>query len=149
MAVALFGSTEIGKSAMTRSKTFIALTFLALTASAVSTSAWAGDWTNSMMYNGYGAANSNQASGYSMRDANGNLTMVNGQVTSSMYQQGSGAQYAGGGVGMGGAGPTYGEASAIGNQLSVVVLGSHNTTIIDSQQINNGNQTATADVNRH
>ena len=144
MAVALFGSTEIGKSAMTRSKTLIALTLLALSA----TAAQAGDWANSSMYNGYGAANSNQASGYSMRDANGNLTMVNGQVTSSIYQQGSGAQYAGGGVGMGGAGPTYGEASAIGNQLSVVVLGSHNTTIIDSQQINNGNQTATANLNR-
>ena len=130
---------------MTHSKTLIALTFLSLTA----TAAQAGDWTNSSMYNGYGSATQNSASGYSMRDANGNLTMVNGQVTSAQYQQGSGAQYAGGGVGMGGAGPTYGEASAIGNQLSVVVLGSHNTTIIDSQQTNNGNQTATAEVNRH
>lgn len=145
MAVALFRSTEIGKSAMTRSKTMIALSLLALSA----TAAQAGDWTNSSMYNGYGAYNQNTASNYSMRDGNGNLTMVNGQITPSYYQAGSGAQYAGGGVGMGGAGPTYGEASAIGNQLSVVVLGSHNTTIIDSQQINNGNQTATADVNRH
>jgi holdfast attachment protein HfaA len=145
MAVALFGSTETGKSAMTRSKTLIALTLLALS----TTVAQAGDWTNSTMYNGYGSSTQNQASGYSMRDGNGNLTMVNGQVTSAMYQQGSGAQYAGGGVGMGGASQTYGQASAIGNQLSVVVLGSHNTTIIDSQQTNNGNQTATADVNRH
>ena len=130
---------------MTRSKTLIALTLLALS----TTVAQAGDWTSASMYNGYGAANSNQASGYSMRDGNGNLTMVNGQLTSSSYQSGSGAQYAGGGVGMGGAGPTYGQASAVGNELSVVVLGSHNTTIIDNQQINNGNQTATADVNRH
>lgn len=145
MAVALFGSTETGKSAMTRSKTLIALTLLALSTPV----AQAGDWTNSSMYNGYGSSTQNQASGYSMRDANGNLTMVNGQVTSAYYQQGSGAQYAGGGVGMGGASQTYGQASAIGNQLSVVVLGSHNTTIIDSQQTNNGNQTATADVNRH
>ena len=127
------------------SKIFAALALVALTA----TAAEAGDWTNSAMYNGYGAASQNTPSNYSMRDANGNLTMVNGQVTSSTYQTGSGAQYAGGGVGMGGAGPTYGEASAIGNQLSVVVLGSHNTTIIDSTQINNGNQTATANVNRH
>ena len=148
MAVALFGSTETGKHAMTRSKTIIALTLLALSATAASTSAWAGDWTNASMYNGYGSTNSNQASGYSMRDANGNLTMVNGQVTSAQYQQGSGAQYVGGGVGMGGAGPTYGQASAVGNQLSVTVIGSRNTTIIDSQQINNGNQTATANVNR-
>lgn len=145
MAVALFGSTETGKHAMTRSKTLIALTILTLT----TTVAQAGDWSNSGMYNGYGAANQNQASGYSMRDANGNLTMVNGQVTSAQYQQGSGAQYAGGGVGTGGASQTYGQASAIGNELSVVVLGSHNTTIIDNQQTNNGNQTATTDVNRH
>src|SRR4051812_468135 len=138
MAVALFGSTEIGKSAMRRSKTLIALTLLALSTTVVSTGAWAGDWTNASMYNGYGSANQNNASGYSMRDGNGNLTMVNGQVTSAQYQQGSGAQYAGGGVGMGGASQTYGQASAIGNQLSVVVLGSHNTTIIDSQQTNNG-----------
>jgi holdfast attachment protein HfaA len=134
---------------MTRSKTLIALTFLSLTATAVSTGAWAGDWTNASMYNGYGAASQNSTSGYSMRDPNGNLTMVNGQTTSAQYQQGSGAQYAGGGVGTSGAGSAYGQASAIGNQLSVVVLGSHNTTIIDSQQINNGNQTATADLNQH
>ena len=50
---------------------------------------------------------------------------------------------------MSGAGPTYGQATAIGNSLNVTVLGSHNTTIIDSTQINNGNQTATATVNRH
>lgn len=134
---------------MPHSKKIIALAFLALTSGVAATAAQAGDWTNSSMYNGYGAYSQNQPSAYSMRDANGNLTMVNGQITSSYYQQGSGAQYAGGGVGTGGAGSAYGQASAIGNQLSVVVLGSHNTTIIDSQQINNGNQTATADLNTH
>src|SRR5207253_10431458 len=107
----------------------------------------AGDWTNSALYNGYGAASQNQSSSYSMRDANGNLTLVNGQVTSSVLQQGSGAQYASGGVGMGASG--YGQASAIGNQHSGVVLGSHNTTIIDSTQVNNRNQPATADLNMH
>lgn len=34
-----------------------------------------------------------------------------------------------------------GNASAIGNQLNVTVQGSWNTVIIDSTQINNGNQT--------
>jgi holdfast attachment protein HfaA len=129
----------------TRTRFTLMLTAFVLAA----TAAEAGDWTNSAMYNGYGAANQNAASNYSMRDANGNLTMVNGQVTSSQYASQSGAQYAGGGVGMGGAGPTYGQATAIGNSLNVVVLGSHNTTIIDSSQVNNGNQTATANVNRH
>jgi holdfast attachment protein HfaA len=133
---------------LSKSKIFVGLALVAFTATTAA-SAQAGDWTNSAMYNGYGAASQNSPSNYSMRDPNGNLTMVNGQVTSSTYQSGSGAQYSGGGVGMGGAGPTYGEASAIGNQLSVVVLGSHNTTIIDSSQTNNGNQTATANVNRH
>jgi len=132
---------------MTRSKT--ALTLLALISVLVASNALAGDWTNSSMYNGYGTNGQNQPSAYSMRDANGNLTLVNGQVAPSIFQQGSGAQYAGGGVGMGGAVSTYGQASAIGNQLSVVVLGSHNTTIIDSTQTNNGNQTATADLNTH
>ena len=128
---------------MIHSKAAFALAFLALGTG----SARAGDWTNSALYNGYGAASQNQASSYSLRDANGNLTLANGQVTSSVLQQGSGAQYAGGGVGMGGS--AYGQVSAIGNQLSVVVLGSHNTTIIDSTQVNNGNQTATADLNMH
>ena len=122
----------------------LALAALALTA----TAAQAGDWTNSAMYNGYGAATQNAPSSYSMRDGNGNLTMVNGQVTSSTYAYASGAQYGGGGVGTGGAPQTYGQATAIGNSLNVTVIGSHNTTIIDSTQINNGNQTATANLNR-
>ena len=131
----------------TRSKTLIVLTFLAVASPLAK--AQAGDWTNAAMYNGYGATSQNAPSSYSMRDANGNLTMVNGQVTSAQYSQGSGAQFAGGGVGMGGAGSAYGQATAIGNSLNVTVIGSHNTTIIDSSQINNGNQTATADLNQH
>lgn len=130
---------------MSRSKTAIALSLLVFNPALA---AMAGDWTNSAMYNG-GAGAQNQASNYSMRDANGNLTLVNGQVAPSIYQQGSGAQYGGGGVGMGGNPSTYGQANAIGNQLSVVVLGNHNTTIIDSTQVNNGNQTATTDLNAH
>lgn len=129
---------------MTRSKILIALALLATTA----TAAQAGDWTNSGMYNGYGA-NMNQTSSYQLRDGNGNLTMVDGRPVSAQYSQGSGAQYAGGGVGTGGAMNAYGQATAIGNQLSVTVIGSRNTTIIDSTQINNGNQTATADLNTH
>ena len=132
---------------MTRSK--LVSTLLSLACLLAASSAQAGDWTNASLYNGFGASTQNQPSTYSMRDANGNLTLVNGQVAPSIFQQSSGAQYAGAGVGMGGAVSTYGQASAIGNQLSVVVLGSHNTTIIDSSQINNGNQTATANLNTH
>ena len=132
---------------MTHSKKMIALAVFALTASTMV--AQAGDWTNASMYNGYGAATQNTASGYSMRDANGNLTMVNGQVTSAQYSNNSGGQSAyAGGVGTGSA-DAYGQATAIGNSLNVTVIGMHNTTIIDSNQINTGNQTATAELNSH
>ena len=50
---------------------------------------------------------------------------------------------------MSGAGAQYGQASAIGNSLNVVVLGSHNTTVVDSTQLNSGNQTATVELNSH
>ena len=122
----------------------------AAAAASLSTAALAGDWTSSAMYNGYGATTQNTASSYSMRDANGNLTMVNGQVTSSSTSAvsgGAGAQSASSGVGMTGAGSTYGQATAIGNALNVVVIGSHNTTIIDAQQTNTGNQTDNATLN--
>lgn len=147
MAVAEWEATEMESPAM---KTLIATALFTLSiATAASTTAMAGDWTNSGMYNGYGASNMNSASSYSMRDSNGNLTMVNGQVTSAQYSQNSGAQSAyAGGVGMGGA-ETQTQATAIGNSLNVTVIGMHNTTIIDSSQINTGNQTATATVNSH
>jgi holdfast attachment protein HfaA len=147
MAVAGWEATEMESPAM---KKFAAIALFALaSATAASTTAMAGDWTNSGMYNGYGASSMNSASAYSMRDANGNLTMVNGVPTSAQYSQNSGAQSAySGGVGMGGA-ETQGQATAIGNSLNVTVIGTHNTTIIDSSQINTGNQTATASINAH
>jgi holdfast attachment protein HfaA len=122
---------------------------LALLTACFSTAAAAGDWTNSASYNGYGAASENTPSNYSMRDANGNLTIVNGQVTASSFSSSSGAGSASAGVGTGGAGAAYGQAMAIGNSLNVVVAGNHNTTIIDAQQTNTGNQTAVTELNTH
>ena len=43
--------------------------------------------------------NMNSASNYSLRDANGNLTMVNGQFQPSNYSNASGSQFATAGVG--------------------------------------------------
>ena len=120
-------------------------------AAGLSTAAQAGDWTNSANYNGFGAATQNTPSNFSLRDANGNLTMVNGQFVGSSYSTSTGAQSAsayGSGVGMQGA-AGIGQATAIGNSLNVVVVGNHNTTVVDSSQINNGNQTATAELNGH
>ena len=111
--------------------------------------ALAGDWSNSANYNGFGAATQNTPSNFSLRDPNGNLTMVNGQFVGSSFSSatGVGAANVMGGVGMQAAGSVTGQATAIGNSLNVVVVGSHNTTVVDTTQINNGNQTATAQLN--
>ncbi len=81
----------------------------------------------------------------SLRDSNGNMTMVNGQITSANFGQQTGVQQAGvtsSGTGSSGSGAMYGGATAIGNSLNVVTNGSFNTVIVDSRQINSGNQTA-------
>jgi holdfast attachment protein HfaA len=121
----------------------------ALLVASFATAAKAGDWTNSASYNGPSAASQNTPSNYSMRDANGNLTMVNGQITASSYSSSGGAQSATAGVGMSGAGAAFGQATAIGNSLNVVVAGNHNTTIINATQTNSGNQTAVTQLNAH
>lgn len=121
----------------------------ALAASLAATAANAQAWSNSAGYNGYGAMNQNTPANYSLRDGNGNLTMVDGQITSSNFGTNQGGQSASAGVGMGGAGAAYGQAMAIGNQLQVQVIGFNNTVIIDSQQTNTGNQTAIVDLNKH
>jgi len=106
-------------------------------------------WQNSAGYNGYGAMNQNSAANYSLRDQNGNLTMVDGQITSANYSNGSGAGSASAGVGTGGAGSAYGQAMAVGNQLNVTTIGFNNTVIINSQQTNTGSQTAVVELNNH
>ena len=97
---------------MPRSKTLIALTLLALS----TTVAQAGDWTNSSVYNGYGTANSNHASGYSMRDANGNLigiTRTNStRIQNSQIVGQTSNIFNAGGVGL--------SSSAIGNTSQII-----------------------------
>jgi holdfast attachment protein HfaA len=105
----------------------------------------------------------------SLRDGNGNLTVVNGQFTSSSMSQQTGLQPMGAlgmsslaasntivsgasttttGAGAGGA-SMLGTASAIGNQLNVVTVGNNNTVVVNSNQVNNGNQTATVNLSGH
>ncbi len=80
----------------------------------------------------------------STRDANGNRVILDGVIQTgsdfSMYARtrtsGAGDNYSGAGA--------LGGATAIGNNLQVIVNGSHNTVIVDSVQTNNGNVTATA-----
>ena len=86
----------------------------------------------------------------STRDENGNRLIVNGiiQAGASAYSNQSGGVASGwtGGVG-GDGGTTLGGSTAIGNSLNVVVQGNHNTVIVNSSQVNNGNVTAGTNLN--
>ena len=122
------------------------------------TAAAAGDFSNASTYNapyGLQAGQENQAPAPSLRDTNGNLSVVNGQFTSANIGASSGAGSSSSavasahGVGTSGAGTAFGGATAIGNQLNVVTLGSNNTVIVNATQTNNGNQDASTTVNGH
>lgn len=81
----------------------------------------------------------------STKDANGNRLIVNGliQAGASAYSDTSGgvaSSYSGAGGSNGST--TIGGSTAIGNNLNVVVQGSHNTVIVNSRQTNNGTVTA-------
>lgn len=124
--------------------------------------AYAGDYSSDGDYNhpyGMAAGQENQTVNPSLRDSNGNLTVVNGQFTSSSMsaQSGvqamsaSGASSMSSGVGgtSGSSGGLFGSAAAVGNSLNVVTVGSYNTVVVTAQQTNNGDQTANVSVNGH
>jgi holdfast attachment protein HfaA len=108
-------------------------------------------FNNSAAYNagiGMNAGGENLAASGRIRDANHNLMIVNGII-------GAGASATAGasagvnvqdGVSQFGSG-TGGTATAIGNSLNVNVIGNWNTTIVDSTQINNGDQNADVTLN--
>jgi holdfast attachment protein HfaA len=121
---------------------------------------------NASNYNapyGMSQAQENAPVDASLRDANGNLTVVNGVFTSATMSQQTGVQQSsvlgaaalgatlGNGQAMTGAGfggqTTLGQATAIGNSLNVVTVGTGNTVIVNSDQTNNGNQTVTLNQN--
>ncbi len=80
------------------------------------------------------------------RDINGNRLIVDGRIiTGEDLSSFTTNTLATGGQSLSGAGflgQFSGQNTAIGNQLNVVTQGSFNTVIIDSTQINNGDQTA-------
>jgi len=125
-------------------------------------SAHANDYSNAASYNspyGMSAGAENQTINPSLRDANGNLTVVNGQFTSSTVSQQTGVQSMGtisssslsslgtNGSGTSTTGAFSGGATAIGNSLNVVTVGSNNTVVVNATQTNNGNQTASVSLN--
>ena len=109
--------------------------------------AFAGGFSSDESYShpyGMTAGQENQPVNASLRDANGNLTVVNGQFTSSAMSQQSGLSTMSSGVGFGNA-----QATAVGNSLNVVTVGSGNTVVVNAHQENTGNQTATVSTNGH
>jgi len=102
--------------------------------------------SNSASYNaGWGrvAGQENQGVNPQMRDANGNLLVIDGIIMNSS----NAGLFSGGGVSASGSGAFAGGATAIGNSLSVVTQGNNNVVIVDSRQINNGVVTATSTNN--
>ena len=115
--------------------------------------AHAGDFSDASDYThpyGMSAGSETQPVNASLRDSNGNLTVVDGQFTSSSMSQQSGVQQSSViGSGSSGSGAQYAGATAIGNSLNVVTTGNNNTVIVNSQQTNNGDQTANVSLNGH
>lgn len=92
--------------------------------------------TAGAMAGGYSGARASTGAptDFSLRDASGNLIVVNGQL-----QTGAGYEPGGGG------GAGYGQtAIALGNQLTVQASGSWNVIIVDAVQTNSGDITAHA-----
>lgn len=99
--------------------------------------------SNSASYNagwGRAAGQENQGVNPQMRDASGNLLVIDGIIMNSS----NAGLFAGGGASSSSSGAFAGGATAIGNSLSVVTQGDNNVVIIDSRQINNGVVTATS-----
>jgi holdfast attachment protein HfaA len=82
----------------------------------------------------------------STRDENGNKVFVNGVAQGSAYAVTDNVHQSG--VGFPGSGGNA-SATAIGNALNVTVNGSWNTVIVDSKQVNNGNQSASLNGDIH
>lgn len=132
-----------------------AVVALLAAASAGSAAAQSASSTASQYSRGYGqgAGGFAQPVNASMRDANGNLTIIDGVI-----QNGSGSmfgklnvggvqdQFAGAGSLSGTGGGSNGTATAIGNNLVVVTEGSYNTVIVSATQTNNGAVTASTTI---
>ena len=129
---------------LTISKTAICgFVFVVLGASAAQAQDMA---TNSASFNaGYGrtAGQENHAVAVGMRDANGNLVIVDGLILHGEDQSTFGAAGAATGAvdTFAGVGAT-GSSTAIGNNLQVITQGNYNTVIVNSVQTNTGNVSA-------
>jgi holdfast attachment protein HfaA len=105
---------------------------------------------NSAAYNaGYGRVmdQENQPVDTSIRDANGNLVVVDGIIQAGQDQSVFSNFGAGGAFDTVSGVSTSTGASAVGNNLVVVTQGNNNTVIVNSVQTNNGNVSASTSLN--
>ena len=86
---------------------------------------------------GFGYGQESQPYSAASRDANGNRVIINGMIEGGT---GLGTSLSTGWGQTEGAAGMIGSGTAIGNQLNVITNGNYNTVIIDSTQINNGDQ---------
>jgi len=131
-------------------RTSIALLTVALAMPGLAFAQSTGSAGMSSFQNGYGGARQSVTTAQtgSTRDQNGNRLIVDGiiQAGASAYSRQSGGvsnTYSGAG---GSQGTTIAGSTAIGNNLNVVVQGSHNTVIVNSRQTNTGNVSARTDL---
>lgn len=114
--------------------------------------AQAGNMASASDYNhayGQNAGQENAVIDPSLRDDNGNLTVVDGQFTSSAYSHSSASSSANAwSSGVGSQHSTYGSATAIANSLNVITVGSWNTVIVNSHQTNTGDVKADVKLNK-
>jgi holdfast attachment protein HfaA len=90
----------------------------------------------------------------STRDANGNMTIVDGvmqspagSIFSNLSNLGVSSSASGAGTATSSSSGGAGSATAIGNNLNVVVTGDYNTVIVNSSQTNTGAVSATTVLN--
>jgi len=143
----MFGCIAAMTNRIQIAATVLGLAALAAPALAAAQSAGSSGPSGAGSYqSGYGGARyaTSRPQTGSTRDQNGNRLIVNGiiEAGASSYSSATGgvsSRYSGVG---GSGGSTIGGSSAIGNSLNVVVQGNHNTVIVTSSQVNNGNVTA-------
>lgn len=91
---------------------------------------------------GYGYGGEQAAFDANTRDALGNRVILDGRIMTGIDQSSlSTSSASAGGWSQATAGAGYASGSAVGNQLNVITQGSWNTVIVNSTQINNGDQT--------
>ena len=104
------------------------------------------NFSNSATYNagvGITPGGENRLTNLSTRDDNGNRIIVNGVMSRGNVSRQEDLERRAGNAGAN----TRAVATSIGNSLNVTVEGSWNTVIIDSTQINNGDQQANISLN--